>query len=683
MTTKVRTAADTGKNNSIADVVSSKKGKSMAPPVQKANIVKFSNALFNPVITARKQNDHPEEATAQRAPADFVGHTVLDQPSVTGIFRTSFWEPLRVAVTAYSVINQADIKGRKKLLREIGVFAQRWRIARGLPAKPLTDLDDVERAKVAALNALEVTLQAEKIELAGGDGNLVVANPGLGHVEAEPELTSVRKESDGRKRGYFIGNTNVVNALNANVGNVAARTVCRVTETTVGPAGQDARRYYAVRPAPGSDSTYGTVVDFTPGFVLRSEIMSINLDNPETKKLKYEDRFSPVLHPLFQGTPSVEDVQQGSLGDCYLLAAVMAIVRLTPNHFPNHMVDHGDGVVSVRLYEKTGVGTYQAKTVHVRKSVVVKKSATTTLEEGYTKGAIWVQLLEKAYIAANFQGDTDDNLPSLRRSWAQLASGHSKHALAHLTGTAAVDHHIQSVDPQEFVADSNWAGIGGHALFGHLWTNHRPLALELNADGVRDTFGERVAALKNAHDEVRINDVEELVVNGMGFSGPLSTEIMNFIRPLRIYPEKRGKGKYTEAQLNAFRAVVNGVDAGSRVVAASRSHMKRGNNNHDGHSGGENVHGGLAGPHGYEVIAYNNSGLDPLNPTTDTICWVQVRNPWGRMGRVYRDTEHDVDVDQHQLLPVGEKLEDREGENPEFWLPLEDFTKRFSMISVG
>ena len=94
------------------------------------------------------QADTPEAAAAttpvvQRAPADFAAHAVQDEAAVTGLFRTSYWGPLRTAVAAYALIDPADAaqrKNRLKLLREIGVFAQRWQIARGLPAKPRTEL---------------------------------------------------------------------------------------------------------------------------------------------------------------------------------------------------------------------------------------------------------------------------------------------------------------------------------------------------------------------------------------------------------------------------------------------------------------------------------------------------------------------------------------------------------------
>lgn len=621
----------------------------------------------------------------QFAPVAFVGHAVLQEPANTGPFRTSYWTPLRAAITAYSTTAPADMKTRLKLLREIGVFAERWKIARGLPAKPLTELDDAERRKLLALTDLEGKLIQEYTELGGGNGDLVTVNPGLAHTSPEPELTKVRTESDGRQRGYFLAGAAVVNARNANVANPATGVVCRITKTTTGPAGQNADLYYAVRPAPSEDTAFGTVTAFTSGFVLKSHVNAVNLDQAASKTLKYEDRFDPDIHPLFPAPPSVIDVEQSGLGDCYLMASILTLVRHRPDHFTNHMVDHGDGVVSVQLYENVG-GVFAPKVVHVRKSVVVKKAAKTTLEEGYNKGAIWVQLVEKAYIAAGFSGNKIETLPTAKTQWSQSASGHASIALGHLTGVAATDTRINSVDPERTTGRDNWADPRSRDLDNHLLAN---CAVDygnyINLDRNNRVFMQRLADLTKSKDEVRLHDVEQMVRATPHVTANMADEVMAWLRGQNIYPSgKRGKAMYSDAQKDAFQAVMTAVRAGQMIVASSKGHMKRGNNNRDGSSGGENVYNGLAGPHGYEVINFN---MDPdlVNaniPTPNTICWIQLRNPWGHTGRVYKDTHDNADMDQTDHAPVVGKMEDRKTEEAEFWIPLEDFTKRFNLLTT-
>lgn len=620
----------------------------------------------------------------QFAPANFVGHPVLREPANTGLFRTSYWTPLRAAVTAYSTTAQADMKTRLKLLREMGVFSDRWKTARGLPDRA-EDLNQEERNKLTALNVLRATMSDEYDELGHSDGDLVAASPGLAHTSPEPELTTVRKESDGRKRGFFLAGASVVNAQNVNVANPATGTLCRVTKTTTGPAGTVADLYYAVRPAPGEDATFGTVAPFTSGFVLKSQVNAVNLDQAASKTLQYEDRFDPNTHPLFPAPPSVIDVEQSGLGDCYLMASLLTLVRHRPDHFTNHMVDHGDGVVSVQLYENIG-GVFAPKMVHVRKSVVVKKAAKTTLEEGYNKGAIWVQLLEKAYIAAGFSGDNIETLPTAKTQWSQAASGQASIALGHLTGVAATDTRIASIAPEEFKSDSNWAGNHGFALMQHLRDldpENRVLFIQYMA--IQNALSTRIAALKDTKDEIRLADVEPVIRNTPGLGATLADEIVNWLATQGIYPGgKRGKALYSNAQKDAFQAVMTAVRAGQLIVAGSKGHMKRGDNNRDGSSGGENVRNGLAGPHGYEVIDFRMQAsiADDQVPEPNTICWIQLRNPWGHTGRVYKDTHDNADMDQTDHAPVVGKMEDRKTEEAEFWIPLEDFTKRFNVLTT-
>lgn len=640
------------------------------------------------------QADTPQAAAAttpvvQRAPADFAAHAVQDEPAVTGLFRTSYWGPLRTAVAAYALIDPADAaqrKNRLKLLREIGVFAQRWMTARGLPAKPRTELSAEELRKARALDSLELLLAAEYVELGSSDGNLGGASPGLAHVSPEPELTTGRSEGDGRKRGFFLANAEILNATGNRTHQPAAGVVCRVSPTETSPGGRPAQNYYAVRPAPGDDRGFGTVTNFAAGFILKTLVQTVSLDRAATRTLAYEDRIDPALHPLFPAPPTVGDVEQSGLGDCYLMAAILSIVRRNPTHFTDHMVDHGDGVVSVRLYEKVGA-VFAPKIVHVRKSVVIRSAAQTTVEEGYNKGAIWVQLLEKAYIAAGFSGSNIETLPAGRTQWSQAASGVPEVALSHLTGLQANRIAINSVDPETHDEAHNWAGVRGNALHGEIWaldpaTHAR--AHELTR--LQPVLGKRIADLGKLHDEVRLDDVEPVITATPGMSAGLSQAIILWLRRENIYPAgKRGEALYSNSQKEAFRAVIAAVNAGQRIVASSKDHMKRGDNNRNGQSGGENVRNGLAGPHGYEVINFRAHGLtahNPDTPTPATICWVQLRNPWGNTGRVYRNTATGADITQNDHAPVAAKMVDRATDNPEFWVPLEDFTKRFSAISV-
>ena len=410
------------------------------------------------------------------------------------------------------------------------------------------------------------------MELGSSDGDLVAVSPGLAHVSPEPELTTVRSEGDGRKRGFFLANAEILNATGNRTHQPAAGVVCRVSPTETSPGGRPAQNYYAVRPAPGDDSGFGTVTNFAAGFILKSLVQTVNLDRAATRTLAYEDRIDPALHPLFPAPPTVGDVEQSGLGDCYLMAAILSIVRRNPTHFTDHMVDHGDGVVSVQLYEKIGAA-FAPKVVHVRKSVVIRSAAQTTVEEGYNKGAIWVQLLEKAYIAAGFSGSNIETLPAGRTQWSAAASGVPEVALSHLTGQQANRIAINSVDPETNDENYNWAGTRGNDLMLHITHLNHAYALQLAL--LQGVLGKRIADLGKVHDEVRLDDVEPVITATPGMSAGLSQAIILWLRDQNIYPSgKRGQALYSNSQKEAFRAVIAAVNAGQRIVASSKDHMK-------------------------------------------------------------------------------------------------------------
>lgn len=622
----------------------------------------------------------PAQQTAQLAPNAFANLAVLNLNAKTGPFRTSYWTPIKAAVQAYSQLQANNHKERKRLLREMGIMAERWRKARGLPQKQINELDQAEQNKANALIALEQQMVIEYGELGGGHGALNVNQPQMNAVVNSPLLTVGRKEKDKRQRAFFIGNTNIVNAQGNVVGQGNANVVCRAIPDKGAPQGQQADNYFWVRPAPDDDLTLngGQVQNFTPGYVRKDAVIPIGLES-FNNNFEYEDRTSQSMHPLFVGAPSVDDVRQSKLGNCYLLAAILAVVRATPNHFVNHMIDHGNGVVTVRLYEKNGMN-YQARDIHIRKSEAIVKGSTTEIGEAYNKSALWVQILEKAYAAAGFSGTSAETMPQgFYTTYSQIASGLPAVALAHLTGQVATSQRLDSSDPDDKKPLDNWLAFGGNVgVLTYLQNNHGGVRMEFM--GVADAMGAALAQLANTKDALRIGDITNFI-NNYNITPGLRLALLAYVGQENMYPGKRGTGIYSASQRTAMAHVVDAIDNHQFPVANSRSYMKRNSNDRSGQSGGENVHGGLAGPHGYEIIDYRPANYDPQNPPPNTLCWIKIRNPWGNTGRGYRDsTNHGTLYDENNQNPVA-NMEDYKIDDPEFWIPLEDLTKRFSSIT--
>lgn len=90
--------------------------------------------------------------------------------------------------------------------------------------------------------------------------------------------------------------------------------------------------------------------------------------------------------------PSVSDVNQGDLGDCWFLAALGAEVRQNPNFVAQHVHDNGNGTYTVTLY-KDG----KPVPVTVDGKLPYNGWDGTAFEHPSTGSGNWVALYEKAF----------------------------------------------------------------------------------------------------------------------------------------------------------------------------------------------------------------------------------------------------------------------------------------------
>lgn len=99
--------------------------------------------------------------------------------------------------------------------------------------------------------------------------------------------------------------------------------------------------------------------------------------------------------PLFAHEPSLSDVVQGNIGDCYLVSALGAMVSTEPMLIKESMRDNGDGTVTVRFFQpllnfsETSKKTYQKTPMYITVSKNVPQKA--------SYNALWTQVMEVAY----------------------------------------------------------------------------------------------------------------------------------------------------------------------------------------------------------------------------------------------------------------------------------------------
>ena len=56
--------------------------------------------------------------------------------------------------------------------------------------------------------------------------------------------------------------------------------------------------------------------------------------------------------PLFEDIPQIQDVKQGSVGDCYFMAAVASVIQHDPKQLMDNIRDNGDNTVTVRFFRE-------------------------------------------------------------------------------------------------------------------------------------------------------------------------------------------------------------------------------------------------------------------------------------------------------------------------------------------
>ena len=156
----------------------------------------------------------------------------------------------------------------------------------------------------------------------------------------------------------------------------------------------------------------------------------------KNEELKMESRADQALFPH---EPSLNDIAQGSVGDCYFLAALSSVISSDPDAIKNCMKDEGDTVV-VRLYHPVGSGdTYHLEPRYYRvdKTVPVDEDG----RDLYATGSLWVQMMEKAYTASGINVKNEvkkteeyQNRDKRILQYDEIETGQAEDAVSYITG---------------------------------------------------------------------------------------------------------------------------------------------------------------------------------------------------------------------------------------------------------
>jgi WXG100 family type VII secretion target len=141
----------------------------------------------------------------------------------------------------------------------------------------------------------------------------------------------------------------------------------------------------------------------------------------DTKKVSHSSGSVNKDNRFIDG-PSLTDIKQGHLGNCYLIAAIGAIADTHPEIIRNAIHPNPDGTYTVTFYDNNGNPVEIKVTPDFPKSKAGKNFAQSTQDE-----ELWVALTEKAYVKWK-TGGTE------AKHYEQVAGGDAGDAMRALTG---------------------------------------------------------------------------------------------------------------------------------------------------------------------------------------------------------------------------------------------------------
>ncbi|MGE3726488.1 MAG: C2 family cysteine protease [Candidatus Sericytochromatia bacterium] len=446
--------------------------------------------------------------------------------------------------------------------------------------------------------------------------------------------------------------------------------------------------------------------------------------------------------PLFPHPPSVHDIKQGAIGDCYFMAGLAGIVAQKPEAVKNMIRDNGNGTVTVKLFdvkEVDGHKTFAPKYLTFDKSVLHTDFA---IREHASKDAPWIALLEKAYAIhtgsyarmgeGGFASDVFETLLGQPAIKQEIQSQPLKAALIKAftlpsTAEQAADPQLQQLalflksmvpQGQALLAEAETGGLTREAIQA-LVTTQAPVNLgdpqTLNA--IRTALRAEkletpglIPSLVNAFRGLPALDNREAVIAALKRVVPPLSEavqacILKQATPIGLSPENqtrllsqlepeisgpRGSGAYARSQLALFNQIQTDLAAGKPMGTGSRHTLaaEDGEASGVGTAGEEVVHG-LVGGHDFAI-----TGALELHPGDrgypgpadgPPLRFVRLRNPWGDMSPTLSALLNatgalSYGAREYRFNRETGKLEAHATHGAEYLCELSDFTRNFEHI---
>ena len=180
----------------------------------------------------------------------------------------------------------------------------------------------------------------------------------------------------------------------------------------------------------GVGSTAMQIVELADKWFLGADLPSstVQMSGESTFSVYY----SQVANPLFDAAgPSINDINQGWLGDCYLLSSLAECAAQDPSLITSMITDNGNGTYGVRFFVNGS-----AEFITVSNDLADGGTA-------FNRGTdIWASLVEQAYAQAQAIGNitgNGSNYFNYGNSFSTIANGgYPEYALEEITGASTI-----------------------------------------------------------------------------------------------------------------------------------------------------------------------------------------------------------------------------------------------------
>ncbi len=163
--------------------------------------------------------------------------------------------------------------------------------------------------------------------------------------------------------------------------------------------------------------------------------------------------YSSATGTLFNVGPSLADVKQGMVGDCYFLAAVGSIASRNQQAIRDMFDDNGDGTFSVRFFGRNSSGVATADYVTVDRRLPTYSGIYLYYAGyGFTSNSpstvLWVALAEKAYAQWNETGRAGRNGTN---SYAGIEGGWMSNVNFQILGYNSTNYNFATTTQQTLI----------------------------------------------------------------------------------------------------------------------------------------------------------------------------------------------------------------------------------------